>query len=296
MSQLANSRDCPVCAGRPGKMYFPYSTRYAGVQFSYLRCATCKSVFVDPVPSLQTFEQIYAKSAYHDQYYDGRETDEHIESAALLGQYITPQTNVLDYGCGLGSFLKACVQQGLVPVGVELDPSAAQFARQNANCEVMSVGVFAALEETPRFDAIHLGDVLGHLPDPAGALRRLLRFLRPNGVLFIEGPLETNPSVVYWAARFFGLAKRLMRPGRMPSDPPTMLFRADANSQRMFFEYVDRNLKVRHWQVYETGWPYADGGFVKRTIAALALMMGGRRLFSFTFGNRFKTILSKDPS
>lgn len=49
--------------------------------------------------------------------------------------------------------------------------------------------------ETPfqRFDAIHLGDVLEHLPHPAS----LLRELEPlGGVFFIEGPLENNPSLV----------------------------------------------------------------------------------------------------
>jgi hypothetical protein len=47
---------------------------------------------------------------------------------------------------------------------------------------------------------------------------------------------------------------------------------------------------LKHWQIYETGWPYASGGAIKRAIAALATALGGRRIFGSTFGNRFRGV------
>jgi hypothetical protein len=47
---------------------------------------------------------------------------------------------------------------------------------------------------------------------------------------------------------------------------------------------------VVHWEVYETGWPYASGGAPKRSIAGLANVLGGKTLLGWTFGNRFRGI------
>jgi 2-polyprenyl-3-methyl-5-hydroxy-6-metoxy-1,4-benzoquinol methylase len=290
---LSEARGCPLCGARPTGSTFPYATRFNDAHFGYLKCGKCKSVFVDPVPDAQTFARMYAKSAYHDLYYDGGEGVDYSESVRLLCQHLEPGSTVLDYGCAVGSFLKACSSRGLVPFGVEFDGEAALFAAQNANCEVMSVEAFAKLTKIPSFDGIHMGDVLEHLPDPAATLTHLLGFLKPGGVLFVEGPIEVNPSPVFWAARIFGAAKRVLKPTFVSNHPPTHLFRTDANSQRAFFTRVDRSLSMRHWKIYETGWPYRGGSLIKRGIASVAVSMGGLHFAGATFGNRFKAILVK---
>jgi len=236
---------------------------------------------------------MYTKSSYHDRYYAVDECEDFSESVCLLRQNLEPRALVLDYGCGVGSFLKACWSQGLVPYGVEFDSEAALFAATNANCEVMTVEAFSKFTKSSSFDAIHMGDVLEHLPDSAGTLSQLLTYLKPGGVLFLEGPLEANTSPVFWASRIFGMIKQLLKPTLMPNDPPTHLFRTNAHSQKKFLTRVDKNLSIRHWQVYETGWPYGSGGFVKRCIAAFALLLSGRRFLGVTFGNRFCALLVK---
>lgn len=45
-----------------------------------------------------------------------------------------------------------------------------------------------------------------------------------------------------------------------------------------------------HWDVYETGWPCASGGAVKRVIAGAALLLGGNKWAGVTFGNRFRGV------
>jgi len=291
--RLSRARDCPLCGGRPTGPTFPYATRFNDVHFDYLKCGACESVLVDPVPDAQTFSRMYAKAAYHDRHYDGGEGADYSDSARLLGQYLGSGATVLDYGCGLGSFLKTCKSQGFAPIGVELDGETAQFAAKNANCEAISAEAFAMFNKARRFDAIHMGDILEHLPDPAGILSHLLEFLKPGGVLFVEGPLEVNPSPVFWAARSYGAVKRVLKPQFLSNHPPTHLFRTDANAQREFFIRVSNRLSMSYWQVYETGWPYSCGGLVKRSIAALAVLLGGRNLAGATFGNRFRAILTK---
>ena len=283
-------RTCPLCGGKSRGMAFPYRTKFNNIVFKYLRCSGCSSVFVDPIPDGQTVSRMYAKSNYHDCHYDGKSREAHLESVRLLSGYITPGSLVLDFGCGLGAFLKALATAGFVPYGVDFDQDAANFAGKNAGCETMTTEQFLARPDKDLFDAVYLGDVLEHLPDPAGTLRQLLTFLKSGGVLFCEGPLEIQQSLVYWAALLYGAIKRRARPRYFGENPPTHLFRTGAKQQLAFFRRVAPSLGLKEWQVYESGWPYINGGGVKRAIAKLAIWLGGRRFFGEVCGNRFRAI------
>ena len=284
---LNQSRSCPLCCSKAAGITFPYATQFNNIRFTYLKCNGCASVFVDPVPDSQTFALMYTKANYHDSHYDGKVGVAYTESAQLLKKYLHTGALVLDYGCGVGGFLKALGKEEFIPYGVEFDKEAANFAGQNAGCKVMSVDDFMAQPEKPNFDAIHLGDVLEHLPNPAGTLKELLGYLKPGGILFVEGPLEINASPVYWTARMFGAIKSSVWPNFTASHAPTHLFRTDAAEQFAFFTRVEPCLDLKSWNIYETGWPYASGGMVKRAISALAVFLSSSPFLGKTFGNRF---------
>ena len=290
---LSQSRLCPLCRSRADSVTFPYTTRFNGSMFYYLKCGCCSTVFVDPLPDVKTFSMMYSKSAYHDCHYDGVEHESYLESARLLRKYVPKDSFVLDYGCGLGAFLKALKSTGLVPYGVEYDVDAADFAGEGAGCKTASVSRFFSLSTRPAFDSIHLGDVLEHLPNPYETLCQLLDYLRPGGVLFIEGPLEINHSLVYYIARSFGYIKRLLRQGNFNYRPPTHLYRTGAKQQLAFIEQLDTELKCKVWEVYETGWPYTHGGAIKKIIAKTAVAFGSLSCFGSTYGNRFRGIFIK---
>jgi SAM-dependent methyltransferase len=287
-------RECPICKSgtEKARIVFPYNTKFNNVCFTYLKCNRCTSVFIDPIPDSDTFANMYAKTSYHDCFYQSQDGGEYEPSAKLLKQYLPAGATVLDYGCGVGGFLQASSEAGFVPFGVEFDKDAADLASQRAGCNAISVEDFEALAIKPMFDAVHLGDVLEHLPDPAKTLKELLAYLKLGGILYVEGPLEINPSPVYWASKLFGGLKRIVRPDFVASDPPTHLFRTDATQQLAFFSMVEPGLVLKHWHIYETGWPYAKGGVIKPTIAAIASRVGGNKLFGMYFGNRFRGVFT----
>ncbi|MEI8033252.1 MAG: hypothetical protein WCH05_07905 [Chlorobiaceae bacterium] len=134
---------------------------------------------------------------------------------------------------------------------------------------------------------------LEHLPDPAAKLRELLGYLRHGGVLFVEGPLEINPSSVYWFAKSIGFIKRVVHCSFRASHPPTHLFQVGEKQQSAFFKRFDPSLALQYWRVSESGWPYVEGGRIKRIIAHIALRTGGMKIFGVTFGNRFQALYSK---
>jgi 2-polyprenyl-3-methyl-5-hydroxy-6-metoxy-1,4-benzoquinol methylase len=264
------SRDCPICGLRANSIAFPFTVKFNQIEFNYLKCDSCSSIFVDPIPDDGTFALMYLKDSYHDcNYHD--ENSIYVESVNLLIKYVDSESIVLDYGCGLGNFLEVLSSKKLIPYGVEFDNEAAKFAANKADCKVCTVDEFMSDSFKQKFDAIHLGDVLEHLPNPIESIDTILNRLKPGGVFFVEGPLETNPSPVYWAIVVFGFIKHLLKPGIVPNNPPHHLIRIGPKQQLTFFEEINTSISPVYWRVYESGWPYIGGGIVKGAIAKIAI-------------------------
>ncbi len=291
---ISNRRPCPICGGRASRVAYPYDTYFNSKCFTYNLCGICKTVFVDPVPDQVTFSKMYAQQDYHDLFYqEDINLEEYRASAALLRKYLKGGGSVLDYGCGMGHFLIALREQGFKPFGVEFDPDVAKAAALRTNCEVVSVEDFMQSTVERPFDAIHLGDVLEHLPDPAHTLSQLLSYLKPNGLLYAQGPLERNASPVFWVRSLLGGIKRHIKPSLTAKHPPTHLYFTGYRQQLAFFSRVSSNLKLQHWEVFETGWPYNTKG-AKQQIAAFAKKLGGKTILNATFGNKFRGIFTLD--
>ena len=292
MLNLKKKRSCPLCENeRGGKGYFPFHTEFNNEIFKFLKCYGCGTVYVDPVPDDATFFKMYDKKKYHDTHYSFLEQDRYGKSARLLKKYINDNDVLLDWGCGLGHFLLECKKLRINCYGVDYDKEAALATQVRVGCPAFSVSDFYARHDQLKFDAIHLGDVLEHVENPARTLSQLLTLLDNKGVLFIEGPLEVNSSIVYWAARFFGFMKNIFCRQFINTYPPTHLFRANENSQKNFLVGLSSDLKLLHWRVYETGWPYINGRGIKKVIGKVAVFFSGLRIFGITFGNRFEAVL-----
>jgi 2-polyprenyl-3-methyl-5-hydroxy-6-metoxy-1,4-benzoquinol methylase len=107
-------------------------------------------------------------------------------------QLIGYDKHVLELGCAAGHVTRALVDQGCTVVGVEYEETAAALAREIAE-EVLIVDLFQAENLTKAldgrtFDVVYAGDVLEHLPDPAGVLTAARRALRPGGTVVVSLP------------------------------------------------------------------------------------------------------------
>jgi SAM-dependent methyltransferase len=107
-------------------------------------------------------------------------------------RYVAARTSgrLLDVGCGNGGFLLTLQRLGWDVEGVEPDPAAARQA-QAAGLRVQIATLEEARLPAAAFDAITLSHVIEHLADPAVAIERLARALKPGGVLVSMSP---NPG------------------------------------------------------------------------------------------------------
>jgi len=286
-------RKCPICDGMPKGLAFPFQTVFNNITFKYYKCKTCRSVYVDPIPDDNTLAVMYSKSDYHDHFYKTNNNSNYTDSVTLLKKYLTQGSYVLDYGCGTGGFLKALGDSGYLPFGVDIDNDAALSAANNASCEAISVHSFMKLIDKPCFDAIHMGDVLEHLPYPAATISEMLGYLKHGGLLYVEGPLEVNPSMVYYVSRAIGITKKKIINKYISNFPPTHLYFIDAKQQLQFINRIGKTLEQLYSKVYETGWPYANNGKIKSCVARLAIKMGEKKILGSIYGNRFVAVYKK---
>jgi SAM-dependent methyltransferase len=127
----------------------------------------------------------------------------------------------LDVGCGSGGALGVARALGWQVAGVEVDEAAAAKARR-FSARVHAGDLQAAPFAPGEFDLITAFHVLEHVPDPVGAVRRMLGWLAPGGLLVIE-----VPNAGGLGARLFGRAwSGLELPRHLSHFTPATLERA----------------------------------------------------------------------
>lgn len=288
--------ECLLCSGPLGREVFPFSTRYGGKLFTYRACTRCGSSTLDPLPGPDDLQRMYARENYHAEHY-AETSDEATDSrfVELLPIVEPERRTLLDFGCGNGNFLRLATRLGFEATGTELDPAACLAAAANSGRPVPS---FSELQKSAQtFDIIRLGDVLEHLPEPAGTMRQLAGLLASGGVFVIEGPIEANAGLVRLATVGFGTLRGVLGRRREGAFPPFHLFQATRQAQHDFFR-VRLGHDVRHFEVWETGWPYRQNpvpptlsGRTRDVIGRLAVTAAAlTRQWDWQLGNRFVSV------
>jgi 2-polyprenyl-3-methyl-5-hydroxy-6-metoxy-1,4-benzoquinol methylase len=184
----------------------------------------------------------------------------------------------------------ALVELGFDVHGIELNSDVARAAEVNTGLPVHTVDDFWRQSDL-YFDAIYLGDVLEHLSNPRELLVNLSRRLKQNGILFLEGPLEINPSIVNLAIALTQSIKNLFGLSEEMSSPPSHLFMTNANQFIKFLESVDWKLEIVNVKLSDSGWPYSRGGGARPLIASISRFISRIPLLNRYLGNRFSIVL-----
>ncbi|HEY4705871.1 MAG TPA: class I SAM-dependent methyltransferase [Thermodesulfobacteriota bacterium] len=166
-------------------------------------CSDCGFIHIDPIPPPDELDRVYSEEYYKDEkpqfierviedlkWWDSVYDDRYdfFESRLPFGRRF-----VLDIGCGPGYFLKRGMDRGWRCTGIE--PSK-QAARHAAGLGVDVVNAFFNNDTAPSlgtFDAVHLSEVLEHVPDPADVLKRAAGLLSRGGLICCVVPNDYSP-------------------------------------------------------------------------------------------------------
>jgi 2-polyprenyl-3-methyl-5-hydroxy-6-metoxy-1,4-benzoquinol methylase len=150
------------------------------------------------------FDKYRKAGAYH-----WREFQANPEYRALMtvfAQYLKPDSNVLDIGCGDGAYLGNCAGMFAQGMGIDAEPVAIELAKSKfsenriSNCAVMNLRIDEArvyfAGNPRRFDVVWSADVIEHLPDPSELLMLAREVLAEGGLVLIGTPLFISDELV----------------------------------------------------------------------------------------------------
>jgi len=166
---------------------------------SYFKCNICKLIFQFPIPEIVDDLQLYPP-----EYSKAQQQSDPLSKYGLLKRckVITRRKttgNVLDIGCGTGTFIKAMRDIfGWEVHGIEPNPIIATVGQKQYNLDIKSVNI-QNYNPPEKFDVVTLWDVFEHLSDPNEAIGKLRTFLKPEGFILLRIPNSES-----WDAKFFG--------------------------------------------------------------------------------------------
>ncbi|MBC7428137.1 MAG: class I SAM-dependent methyltransferase [Bacteriovorax sp.] len=203
-NSFLETRSCPTCETQNDETLFIKSGG------TYVRCAECEMVYLNPV----------FKDSAIEEYYRGNHNLQSTIVANDFGFYrelytkgLTgfqkifdkPNPTILDIGCSAGGFLNIAKEFGWKTFGLEFNKQEAAVSRKSQH-EVfeMDLGTFVKTSDL-KFDAITLWDVFEHIKNGEALLAQARTVLNANGGVFIQSPTPTAlaPKILHEKCNMF---------------------------------------------------------------------------------------------
>lgn len=173
------------------------------IERNVLQCQDCKLIYLEPKSNLRAYyEGDYRKlhSPIIGKALTSREIFEmylpHQKSRIeALGEKINSNSKVLEIGCSAGHFLYSIKDKVRECVGVELNKENAEFVNKELGICVYNDSIENLVFPEEYFDAIAAFHVFEHIDNPLDFLKNLSKYLKPDGVIFLEVP-NTNDALM----------------------------------------------------------------------------------------------------
>ena len=186
---------CPACDSRSSTFEW---TKY---ELKYVRCAECKTVFINPRPPPAVLEEYYRHSenyAYWNEFIFPASEDARREKIFkpratrlidICKRHGITGGTLLEIGAGFGTFGQEVTKTGFFKrfIAVEPTPGLAATCRKRG-LEVIESPIEHATLAPGSIDVIASFEVVEHLFSPKDILTKAAHFLRPGGLMVVSVP------------------------------------------------------------------------------------------------------------
>jgi SAM-dependent methyltransferase len=176
---------CNLCSGNVSRKSFIYRSR----DIDLIQCPGCGLVFdADLIINPDTASRIGVQDGI-DFYFKRNNNLLFKRELHRLFAIVPPPAKLLDFGCGVGLFLKEASLFGYELCGVETNKSAIEYMLLHENIPVLET-VEEVIQKygEKSFDIIFLNHSLEHVSDPMHILTSLYKILKPSGLIGIVVP------------------------------------------------------------------------------------------------------------
>jgi 2-polyprenyl-3-methyl-5-hydroxy-6-metoxy-1,4-benzoquinol methylase len=162
--------------------------------YDLVRCTGCGLAYIANPPGAEELKVLYSAGAsYHAALCDpSSETFATQDRIAVrhLAETLRGAKGgrLLDVGCSIGQFAARAKAAGFAATGLEMNESSADFARGHYGLEVAEGTIHEAPQEAGSLDVLTMFDVIEHVPDPLGDLRKAYDLLAPGGKIVLSTP------------------------------------------------------------------------------------------------------------
>ncbi|HEX8743000.1 MAG TPA: class I SAM-dependent methyltransferase [Thermoleophilaceae bacterium] len=166
----------------------PTTDRFGAALGDIGRCPACSHMQLDRFPTEAELGAAYGEAASEDYVEEEAGQRETARVALERIERFAGRGAILDLGCWVGFLLAVARERGWEATGVEPSEFASAYARERLGLDVIRDDLFEADLGGRSFRAVVMGDVIEHLPRPAGALDRMAALLEPGGVAYLALP------------------------------------------------------------------------------------------------------------
>jgi 2-polyprenyl-3-methyl-5-hydroxy-6-metoxy-1,4-benzoquinol methylase len=185
---------CPVCASDHHESVSTLDRRLKRLPTSV--CSHCGLLFTNPMPTDDELAQYYSRY-YRLDYQGARDAPKQRHLTKRVGEaearaihikpHLTKPARTLDFGCGTGEFVANMLAAGHDSHGFEPGETYGRYARENLGDRIR-IQRWQEIDYPYTFDLITCFHVLEHLKDPVVALQRMVSWLSPEGMIYVEVP------------------------------------------------------------------------------------------------------------
>lgn len=173
--------------------------------FKVVKCKNCGLVYTNPQPERKLIEEHYTEEYYKE--WMERQMERRIpmwrRRLKEVKEY-KDNGNLLDLGCGIGTFLRLAKQEGFEIFGTEISEYASRYVKEKLGIDVFRGDLEEADFPPDNFNVLTMWHTLEHLPNPKAAVEEIRRILKKDGLLVIATPNLDNfiTRVLYFLAKW----------------------------------------------------------------------------------------------